>query len=99
MGGIFKLGIYFIIILIIFAVLPKSFLDKIKKFFNWEVFLQTLKKGFHNLMNFIKETTGLDFGQILPSFKKTFGIDLVAIWTAIKNFLANFFSRLASIFR
>lgn len=99
MGSLIKLAIYFIIILIIFAVLPKSFLDKIKKFFNWEVFWRTLKTGFNNLMNFIKEATGLDFSQILPSLKKTFGIDLVAIWTTIKNFLANLFSRLASIFR
>lgn len=99
MGKIIKLGIYFIIILIIFAVLPKGVLDKIKKFFNWEIFWKTLKTGFHNLTNFIKEATGIDFSQILPSLKKTFGIDLVAIWTIIKNFLANFFSRLALMFQ
>lgn len=99
MGSFIKLIIYLIIILIIFAILPKSFLDKLKKFFNWEIFWQTLKKGFNNLLNFIKETTGLDFSQVLPSLKKAFGIDLVAIWLAIKNFLANFFNRLASIFK
>lgn len=99
MGRIIKFGVYLIIILIIFAVLPKSILDNIKKFFNWEVFLRTLKTGFNNLIKFIQETTGIDFNQILPSLKKTFGIDLVAIWTAIKNFLANFFSNLASMFR
>ncbi|MCS7200654.1 MAG: hypothetical protein NZ822_00675 [Patescibacteria group bacterium] len=99
MGSFFKIVIYIIIILIIFAILPKSFLDKIKKYFNWEIFWQTLKKGFDNLMNFIKEATGLDFSKIPASIKQAFGIDIIAIWSDIKNFLANFFMRLASFFR
>ncbi|GIW65155.1 MAG: hypothetical protein KatS3mg093_134 [Candidatus Parcubacteria bacterium] len=99
MVSLIRLTIYFIIILIIFAIIPKSFLDKIKKFFNWEIFWQTLKTGFNNFINFIKEATGLDFSKVPESLKKTFGLDIIAIWSSIKNFLANFFMKLSSIFR
>jgi hypothetical protein len=94
-----KWGFYFIVILIIFALLPKSSLEKLKTFFNWDVFLNTLKKGFNNLVNFLKEIIKVDFNQILSRLKIIFGIDLIALWSAIKNFLANFFLKLANIFK
>ncbi len=99
MFKIIKWSFYIILILIIFAVLPKGVLDKIKQYFNWEIFLNTLKKGFQNLLNFIKETTGLDFSKIFEKLKNTFGIDLIALWSGIKNFFYNLFLKLANIFK
>lgn len=97
--SLIKWAIWITIILLIFAFLPKGFLDKVKKFFNWDIFLNTLKIGFENLIRFLKEALGLDFNQFLLKLKNTFGIDLMAFWLAIKNFLANFFEKLASFFK
>ncbi len=91
--------IYFVIILVIFAILPKNVLENLKKFFNWEIFLKTLKTGFNNFINFLKEILNVDLNQILSKIKTIFGIDLIAIWLAVKKFLANFFLKLANIFR
>lgn len=98
-GELIKWVLRTIIVLIIFAILPKGILDKIKQFFNWEIFIHTLKLGFSNLLNFIKETTGIDFSQIPLKLKMVFGIDLISIWSAIKNFLADFFQKLANFFK
>lgn len=96
---IFKWIFYLIVILIIFATLPKSFLDKIKQFINWDVFFNTFKIGWRNFVNFIEEATGIDFGQIPLKLKSTFGIDIVLFWSTIKNFLASTFEKLANIFK
>lgn len=98
-GKLIKWGFYLVIILIIFAILPKNVLEGFKKFFNWEIFFNTLKTGFNNLINFIKEATGIDLNQILIKLKTTFGIDLVFLWETIKKFLANVFLKLANIFQ
>lgn len=90
---------WLIIILIIFAILPKGFLDKLKTFFNWDIFFNTLKTGFNNLINFLEEAIGIDFQQIFLKIKNTFGIDFPALWSGIKNFLASLFERLANFFK
>jgi hypothetical protein len=96
---ILKWIFYLVLILIIFALLPKNILAKIKQVFNWEVLLNTLKTGWHNLIEFIKSAIGIDFSQIPIKLKEKFGIDLVLFWTTIKNFLANLFEKLANIFK
>ncbi len=94
-----KWTFWLIIILIIFAILPKEILDKLKQFFNWDVFFNTLKIGFNNLMRFLKEALGIDFNQFLLKLKTTFGIDLIALWSAIKILLSNLFEKLANFFK
>ncbi len=94
-----KWTFWLIIILIVFAILPKEILDKLKQFFNWDVFFNTLKTGFNNLMKFLKEAWGIDFGQFFLKLKTTFGIDLVAFWSAIKILLSNLFEKLANFFK
>jgi len=96
---ILKWIFYLVLILIIFALLPKNILAKIKQVFNWEVLLNTLKTGWYNFIDFIKNATGVDFGQIPIKLKEKFGFDLILFWTTIKNFLANLFEKLANIFK
>ncbi len=98
-GDLIKWAIRAIIILIIFAILPKGILEKLKQFFNWEIFLSTLKLGFYNVLNFLKEVTGIDFFQIPLKLKISFGIDLISLWLALKEFLANLFQKLADFFK
>jgi hypothetical protein len=96
---ILKWIFYLVLILIIFALLPKNILAKIKQFFNWDVFLNTLKTGWHNLIDFIKNATGIDFSQIPVKLKEKFGIDLILFWTTIKNFLANLLAEISQYFK
>jgi len=98
-GKILKLTFYLIIILIIFALLPSGFLEKLKKFFNWDVFLKTLKTGWGKLINFLEQSTGIQFNQIPVKLKEKFGIDIILFWTTIKNFLANLFEKLTNLFK
>jgi len=90
MFDLIKFFIYFIIILLFFSFLPKSFLDNLKKYFNWDVFLDTLKKGWSNFIDFIQESTGINFSEIPFRLKQTFGIDIIAIWNSIVDFLKRF---------
>lgn len=85
-GEIIKYAIYLIIILIIFAFLPDGVLNKLKTFFNWDNFLNTLKTGLDRFLNFLQEITGIDFSNI--SFLEK-----------IKILLSNFFEKLANILR
>jgi hypothetical protein len=96
---ILKWSFYLIILLIVFALLPSGFLEKLKKFFNWDIFLKTLKSGWDRLINFLEETTGIQFSQIPIKLKEKFGIDIILFWTTIKNFLANLFIKLANLFK
>jgi len=96
---IIKWAFYLIIILIIFALLPKNILNKIKQVINWDVFLNTIKTGWHNLTDFIKSATGIDFNQIPIKLKEKLGIDIILFWATIKKFLANLFEKLAQIFK
>jgi hypothetical protein len=96
---ILKFLFYFIILLLIFAILPDDFLKNIKKIFNWEVFFNTLKTGWYRFLDFIKNTIGIDFNQFFINLKKFLGIDLIYLWTIIKNFLANLFQKLANFFK
>jgi hypothetical protein len=98
-GKILKWTFYLIILLIVFALLPSGFLEKVKKFFNWDVFLRTLKTGWEKLINFIQEATGIQFKQIPIKLKEKLGIDIILFWTTIKNFLANLFEKLANLFK
>jgi hypothetical protein len=96
---ILKWTFYLIIVLIVFALLPQGFLERLKKFFNWDVFLETLKTWWGQLINFLEKATGIQFNQIPVKLKEKFGIDIILFWTTIKNFLANFFEKLAGIFK
>jgi hypothetical protein len=98
-GKILKWTFYLIILLIVFALLPQEFLGKLKQFFNWDVFLKTLKTGWEKLINFLEQATGIQFNQILVKLKEKFGIDIILFWTTIKNFLANLFEKLANLFK
>jgi hypothetical protein len=96
---ILKWTFYLIILLIVFALLPQGFLEKLKQFFNWDVFLKTLKTGWEKLINFLEQATGIQFNQIPVKLKEKFGIDIILFWTTIKNFLANFFEKLANLLK
>jgi hypothetical protein len=96
---ILKWTFYLIILLIVFALLPQGFLEKLKQFFNWDIFLKTLKTGWEKLINFLQQVTGIQFNQISVKLKETLGIDIILFWTTIKNFLANFFEILANVFK
>jgi hypothetical protein len=98
-GRIIKYSIYIVIILLIFAFLPEEILNKLKLFFNWDVFLNTLKKGFNKLVNFLEENIGIDFDQIFIKIKEALGIDIPLLFKTIKNTLANFFQNLANILK
>jgi len=98
-GKILKWTFYFVIILIVFAILPKNFLEKLKQFINWDIFLKNIKTGWNNLIDFIEKATGIQFEQIPIKLKEKFGIDIILFWQTIKNFLANIFEKLANIFR
>ncbi len=99
MKKIIKIIFWIIIILLIFALIPKDILNKIKPFFDWEKFVNTLKTGWQNLLNFIKEVTGIDFSSLPQKIKDVLGIDIIKLWQAIKNFLASIFEKLANLFR
>lgn len=99
MKTIFKIIFWLLVILIIFAILPQGFLDKIKPYFDVEKFFSTLKTGWHNFIGFLEEISGIDFSALPDKIKDTLGIDIIKLWSAIKNFLANIFERLANIFR
>jgi hypothetical protein len=96
---ILKWTFYLIILLIVFALLPQGFLEKLKQFFNWDVFLKTLKTGWEKLINFLEQATGIQFNQIPVKLKEKFGIDIILFWTTIKNFLSNFFEKLANLLK
>ncbi len=98
-GELIKWAFRAVIILIIFAFLPQGILEKIKQFFNWEIFFNTLKLGFSNLLNFLEETTGIDFAQVPLKLKMIFGIDLMALWLSFKGFLADLFQKLANFLK
>jgi len=98
-GKILKWTFYFVIILIVFALLPKNFLEKLKQFIDWDIFLKTIKTGWNNLIDFLEKATGIQFEQIPVKLKEKFGIDIILFWQTIKNFLANIFEKLANIFR
>ncbi len=88
----------FLIILFIFGLLPQSFWDWLKPYFNKDVFINTLKLGWIKFSQFLKETLNIDLEKIPELVKNIFGIDLVNIWIKIKNFLANLFLRLSEFF-
>jgi len=90
---------YLIILLIVFALLPSGVLEKLKQFFNWDIFLKTLKTGWGKFVDFLQQTTGIQFNQIPVKLKEKFGIDIILFWTTIKNFLANFLGKLANLFK
>jgi uncharacterized protein YggT (Ycf19 family) len=99
MKKILKIIFWILIILIIFAIVPESFWNKIKPYFNIEKLVQTIKAGFRNLIQFLQDVTGIDFSTLPEKIKEVLGIDLIKIWSAIKNFLATIFEKLARIFR
>lgn len=99
MRKIIKIIFWIIVILILFAIIPKGFFDKIKPYFDIEKFFRTLESGFANLVKFIEEVTGIDFSVLPDKIKDTLGIDLVRLWGAIKTFLVKIFEKLADILK
>lgn len=94
-----RLIFFIFILLIIFAIVPQSFWNWLKPYFNWETLVTTLKLGFRKLVDFIQATTGVDLSLIDDKIRDLTGIDLIIIWARIKEFLSNFFERLANFFR
>ena len=89
----------FIIVIIIFAVVPKSFWDKIKPYFNWEVLFNTLKTGWIKFVDFLEGIFGFKFSDIGDYIKKSTGIDFGRIFLNIKISIGNFFEKLANLFK
>jgi hypothetical protein len=84
---------------LIFSFLPKSFLDSLKKIFNWDIFFNTLKKGWLNFVNFIEEATGIKFSDVSVRLKQVFGIDIIALWNLLVGLLNKFFNFIFSPFK
>jgi len=96
---IWKILTLFLVIIILFAVLPKSFWDWLKPYFNIEVLINTLKTGWYNLWNFIKEATGLDFSKIPEFIKNYLGVDILRLWFWIKNFIISLLEKILNLLR
>mgnify|MGYP001626226455 CR=1 FL=1 len=96
---IWRLATLFLIILILFAILPQSFWNWLKPYFNIEVLINTLKAGWYNFWNFLKETTGLDLSKIPEFIKNYLGIDLIKLWLTIKTFLISILEKILNILR
>lgn len=96
-----KFGVGIIAVLVIFAFLPKGFLEQLRHSFSWGVFFNILKTGFENLIKFTEGVTGvkLDFYLLLSKIKNIFGIDFLVLWSSLKKSLADFFQRLANSFK
>lgn len=95
----FKVFIYFLIILFLFAIIPEKFWQWLKPYFNWEVLLKTIKKGWENFFRFIKESTGINFDNFFITIKEYTGIDFYKISEFFKNLIANFFLKLYNLFK
>lgn len=98
MRSIIRLIFWLVIVLIIFAVVPDSFWNWLKPFFNWEKFLDTIKLGFQKIANLLKGI-GLDLSQIDDKIKEFSGIDLSNIWQGIKNFFSGIFGKIGNIIK
>lgn len=95
----FKIFIWFVVIIFIFAILPDSFWNWLKPYFNIDTFLSFFKKGLMKFFNFIKESTGLDFSKIDDNIKNHLGLDIKLIFLKIRGFLANILERLVKFFK
>lgn len=95
MFKLIRLFIYFIIILIIFALLPDKFWQWLKPYFNWEVFLKTIKLGWQKFWQFIQEITGINFIDFFDKIKKYFGLDILNIFKSLKEYSANILEKIA----
>jgi len=96
---IWRILTIFLVIIILFAILPKSFWEWLKPYFNIEVLLNTLKAGWNNFWNFIKEATGLDFSKIPEFIKNYLGLDLIKLWVSIKSFVIYILEKILNILR
>ncbi|MCS7184257.1 MAG: hypothetical protein NZ866_02865 [Patescibacteria group bacterium] len=92
---LFRLFITFIIILIIFAIVPDKFWQWLKPYFNWEVFSKTIKLGWEKFWQFLQDSSGLNFNDFFDKIKDYFGLDINNIWNDFKNFLANIFTKIS----
>lgn len=92
-----KWFLYLILVLIIFALLPSSILDKIKHFFYWENIVNILKGGWYNLIDFLQSVTGIDFYRIWVKLKDWINIHL--FWQTIRDFFINFFNKIIEFFQ
>ncbi|GIW66151.1 MAG: hypothetical protein KatS3mg095_0049 [Candidatus Parcubacteria bacterium] len=92
---IFRLFVIFIIILILFAILPDKFWQWLKPYFNWEIFINTLNKGWQKFWQFIQEITGINFLDFFDKIKNYTGLDIVNIYKSFKYFLSNIFYKIS----
>lgn len=90
---IFRFIVILSIILFIFGLLPQGFWDWLKPYFNKDVLVNTIKLGWIKLTKFLKDTFNVDLNKIPEAIKNISGIDLVNIWSKIKNFFVNIFSK------
>ncbi|MCL4358289.1 MAG: hypothetical protein M1505_01455 [Patescibacteria group bacterium] len=99
MKFIFRLIFYFFIILVIFAIVPTSFWNWLKPYFNWQNLIKTFSLGWQKLATFIKGATGIDFSGFGPKIKTLTGIDFSLAFEKIRLFLSNIFTRLAGMIK
>ncbi|MGC8981578.1 MAG: hypothetical protein ACP5JU_01345 [Minisyncoccia bacterium] len=96
---LFRIILIFILIILVFAIVPKSFWDKIRPYFNWEVLFKTLKTGWLKFIDFLEGIFGFKFSDIPDYIKKSTGIDFERIFLSIKISLGNLFEKIANIFK
>lgn len=96
---LFRLFIGTLVILFAFAIVPDSFWNWLKPYFNWDSFGGTLGTGFAKFSQFLREATGLDLGRVPEKFRQWLGVDLSLIWQRTQDFFANIFEKLSNFFR
>jgi hypothetical protein len=95
MFRLFRLIVWIVIILIIFAIIPSSFWDKLRPFINLEKFIKAIKLGFEKLAHLFKEATGIDLLNIGNRIKEFLGIDLDSVWQGFKNTLNQLWQKIS----
>lgn len=96
---LFRLFVGVLVILFAFAVVPDSFWNWLKPYFNVSSFGGTLGTGFTKFSQFLREATGLDLSQVPEKFRQWLGIDLSLIWERGRDFFATIFEKLSNFFR
>lgn len=75
--------------------MPDKFWQWLKPYFNWEVFLKTIKLGWQKFWQFIQEITGINFIDFFDKIKKYFGLDILNIFKSLKEYSANILEKIA----
>ncbi len=96
---LFRIALGVLIILFAFAIVPDSFWNWLKPYFNAGALGGTLGTGFAKLSQFLREATGLDLSQVPEKFRQWLGIDVSLIWERTRDFFATIFEKLSNFFR